>query len=409
MPQNFTDLMLRKLTSDGMPRKEVWDGRIPGFGMRISNAGTKTFILVYRHRGRTRRMSLGRYPYLSLSDAREKASEALKALNAGSDPAYVEHAEDDPTFQFDAVVDRYIERHCNVHNKASTAKETSRLLRKHFVSAWGKRDIRDLRQSHINEILDALITAGKPSEANHALGVIKTLFRWCTDREMLAVSPCMNVKKPAKHGSRSRVLTSGELSDVWNALAAEGYPFGTMTKLLILTGQRRGEVTQMRWPQIDLSAKTWLIPAELSKNGREHLLPLSGPVIEILKSMPRLHDEILFPAKGNSDAVISGFSRAKIRIDKASGVTGWTLHDLRRTTATYLAKFDTPPHVIERVLNHVSGSFAGVAGVYNRHPYLDEMREALERWGAYLQQNTVGVKLHQFGRDRMMGKPVDLV
>jgi len=154
-------------------------------------------------------------------------------------------------------------------------------------------------------------------------------------------------------------------------LAAEGYPFGAMTKLLILTGQRRGEVTQMRWSQIDFDAKTWLIPAELSKNGREHLLPLSASVIEILGSLPRLHDELLFPAKGNSGAVISGFSRAKIRIDKSSGVTGWILHDLRRTTATYLGKLETPPHVIERILNHISGSFAGVAGVYNRYPYLD--------------------------------------
>jgi len=386
MQQKFTDLMLRKLTSEGEPRREVWDGGIPGFGMRVTKTGTKTFILVYRHRGRARRMTLGRYPYVSLADARRAANDALTEVGKGNDPSIPEHAADDPSFRFDAVVKRYVQRHCKVHNKPSTARETNRLLRKHFVSAWGKRDIRDIRQSDINKILDALVESGKPSEANHALGVIKTLFRWCVDREMLAVSPSMNVKKPAKHGSRSRVLSPGELSAVWNAAAAEGYPFGTMTRLLIFTAQRRGEVTQMRWPQIDLEAKTWLIPAELSKNGREHLLPLSPPVIEILESIPRLHDELLFPAKGNENAVISGFSRAKIRIDKASGVTGWTLHDLRRTTATYLAKLDTPPHVIERVLNHVSGSFAGVAGVYNRHPYLDEMRDALERWGSYVSE-----------------------
>lgn len=384
MAQNFTDLMLRKLNANGKDRVEIWDGRVPGFGVRLSGVGTKTFILVYRHRGRTRRLTLGRYPFLPLAEAREKASEALRHINNGDDPAFTEHATDEPSFQFDVVVPAYVERHCAVHNKASTARETERLLKKHFVAAWAKRDIRDIRQAHINEILDSLIADDKPSEANHALGVIKTLFRWCVDRDMIAISPCMKVKKPAKHGSRARVLTEAELKAVWKVLDREGYPFGAMTKLLILTAQRRGEVTQMRWSQIDLVAKTWTIPAVLSKNGHEHTLPLSPLTVKLLKSLPRMHDDLLFPARGNDDAVISGFSRAKIRIDKNSGVTDWTLHDLRRTTATFLGKLNTPPHVIERILNHISGSFAGVAGVYNRHPYFDEMRAALDKWDAAL-------------------------
>jgi integrase len=363
MPQNFTDLMLRKLTSNGQDRLEIWDARIPAFGVRVSSAGTKTFILMYRHRGRPRRLTLGRYPVLSLADARTKATEALLTINEGADPALVEQAIDDPTYQFDAVATSFVTRHCNVRNKASTAKETERLLNKHFVSAWKKRDVRDIRQSHINEILDALVADDKPSEANHALGVIKTLFRWCMDRDMIAISPCVKV---------------------WGALEPEGYPFGTMTKLLILTGQRRGEVTQLRRSQLDLKARTWLIPAELSKNGREHLLPLSDHALAVIKSIPTHDNDLLFPARGNGENVVSGFTRAKNRLDKVSGVTGWTLHDLRRTTATFLGKLDTPPHVIERVLNHVSGSFAGVAGVYNRHPYLDEMQKALQAWGNHV-------------------------
>ena len=384
MAQNFTDLMLRKLTSNGEDRLELWDARIPGFGVRVSKAGTKTFILLYRHRGRPRRMSLGRYPVLSLADARIQATEALLTITQGADPALIEHAEDDPAFQFDAVVAAFVARHCAVQNKASTAKETERLLAKHFVAAWKKRDVRDIRQSHINEILDALIAAGKPSEANHALGVIKTLFRWCVDREMLAISPCMKVKKPAKHGSRARVLNEPELKALWSVLDAEAYPFGVMTKLLILTGQRRGEVTQMRWSQLDLVGRTWTIPAELCSNGRGHLLRLSDHALSVLASVPRGGNDLVFPARGNAENVVSGFTRAKNRLDRLSGVTDWTLHDLRRTTATFLGKHDTPPHVIERVLNHVSGSFAGVAGVYNRHPYLDEMRNALQAWGSYV-------------------------
>jgi len=384
MPQNFTDLMLRKLAHDGSRRVEYWDGRIPGFGLRVSPSGTKTFILMYRHRGRPRRLTIGRYPILSLADARTRASEALRQVSLGNDPALIQEQANDPSFRFDAVVGRYVERHCKVHNKPSTARETERLLRKHFVAAWGKRDIRDITQAHVSEILEALIAAGKPSEANHALGVIKTFFSWCEDRDLLTVSPCAKIRKPAKHGSRSRVLSGDELAAVWKAAEAEAYPFGRMTQLLILTAQRRGEVTQMRDDQIDLEAATWTIPADLAKNGRAHVLPLPDTAAEILRGLPRFESPYLFPAKGNPENVISGFTRAKARLDEVSGVAGWTLHDLRRTAATHTARLGVAPHVIERILNHVSGTFAGVTGVYNRFQYLDEMREALALWDDHL-------------------------
>lgn len=384
MAQAFTDLMLRKLAPDKTRRTEVWDGKTPGFGLRVSPHGTKTFILVYRHRGRPRRLTIGRYPYLPLADARDKAEAALKLVNSGIDPALAEHPEDDPSFRFDAVVDRFVMRHCRVHNKPSTAKETERLLKKHFVRAWGKRDVRDIRQSHVEEILDALIEANKPSEANHALGVVKTLLQWCVDRTMLEASPALNIKKPAKSRSRARTLTPDELRRLWAVCEAEGFPFGVMTKLLLLTGQRRGEVALMEWSHLDLKARTWSIPAELSKNGREHLVPLSAHAVQLIKPVPRSDSKFVFPARGNASSVFSGFTRAKLRLDRNSAINGWTLHDLRRTAATYLAKLDVAPHVIERILNHVSGSFAGVAGIYNRHPYQDEMRAALEKWAEHL-------------------------
>ncbi len=384
MAEQFTDLMLRKLTSDGADRLEVWDERVPGFGLRVSKAGTKTFMLIYRHRGRSRRLTLGRYPILPLADARDKAIDALRQVNTGTDPILEAEKIDDASYQFDAVVDDYVERHCKIHNKPSTARESERALKKHFVTEWGKRDIRDIQPNHINKILDALIDKGTPSEANHALGVIKTLFRWCVDRDMLAISPCQKVRKPAKLNSRSRVLTDVELVKVWHAFEAEGYPFGYMGKLLVLTGQRRGEVTEMRWNQIDEARKTWTIPATLAKNNREHVLPLSDAAMAILRTVPRLSDERVFPARNNDANAISGFTRAKLRFDKTSKVAEWTIHDIRRTVATGLAMLGVAPHVIERVLNHVSGTFAGVAGVYNRFQYQDEMRAALEKWAKHV-------------------------
>lgn len=389
MAQLFTDLMLRKLTSDGADRVEVWDERIPGFGLRVSKTGTKTFMLMYRHRGRARRMTLGRFPVLSLADARDKASAALRQVSGGSDPSLEAEKRNDASYQFDAVVDDYVLRHCKVHNKPSTARESERSLKKHFVSQWRKRDIRDIQPAHINEIIDSLMDKGTPSEANHALGVIKTLFRWCVDRDMLEVSPCLKVRKPGKLVSRSRVLTDDELVRVWRSFEAEGYPFGYMGKLLVLTGQRRGEVTEMRWNQIDDKRKTWTIPATLAKNNREHVLPLSDAAMVILRSVPRLSDERVFPARNNDTNAISGFTRAKLRFDKLSGVSEWTIHDIRRTVATGLAQLGVAPHVIERVLNHISGTFAGVAGVYNRFQYQDEMRAALEAWATHVEKEAL--------------------
>jgi len=380
MGQPFTDLMLRKLTAGGRERYEVWDQRIPGFGLRISKAGTKTFMLVYRHRGRSRRMTIGRYPVLSLSEARDKAIDALRQVEAGTDPILEAEKAVDTSLQFDAVVDEFVEKHCKIHNKPSTARETERALKKHFVSRWGKRDIRDIQSGHINQILDKLVMGGTPIEANHVLANLKTLFSWCVDRDMLAISPCHKIRKPAKQNSRSRVLTDNELTRVWRAFDAEGYPFGYMGKLLMLTAQRRGEVTEMRWSQIDADRKIWTIPSELAKNSREHMLPLTDGALAILKSVPRLSDNRVFPARNNDVNAISGFTRAKLRFDKLSGVGEWTIHDLRRTVATGLAMLGVAPHVIERVLNHVSGTFAGVAGVYNRFQYQEEMRAALALW-----------------------------
>jgi integrase len=345
---------------------------------------TKTFMLMYRHRGRSRRLTLGRYPVLSLADARDKATAALRQVSGGADPMLEAEKRDDASYQFDAVVDDYVARHCKVHNKPSTARESERELKKHFVAEWGKRDIRDIQPAHINKVIDKLMDNGTPSEANHALGVIKTFFRWCVDRDKLTVSPCLKVRKPAKKVSRSRILSDDELVRVWRSFEAEGYPFGYMGKLLVLTGQRRGEVTEMRWAQIDDKRKTWTIPATLAKNNREHVLPLSDAAIAILRSVPRLSDERVFPARNNDTNAISGFTRAKLRFDKLSGVAEWTIHDLRRTVATGLAQLGVAPHVIERVLNHISGTFGGVAGVYNRFHYQDEMRAALELWAKHV-------------------------
>ncbi len=377
--QILTDIALRKLAA-GEKRIEIWDAKIPGFGVRVSTSGTKSFVLVYRFRGQPRRLTLGRYPLLSLADARELATAVLRNAKLGIDPEAGQQAP--PTaHQFDAAVADFVETHCRRHNRPSTAGETERNLRVHFVSRWGRRDIREITRADVHAVLDSIVMAGTPSAANHALASVRKLFNWAIERSLLETSPCSHVQRPAKVSSRDRVLTEKELASIYSCAKAAGYPFGSVVELLVLTGQRRGEVTGMQWGDLDFDKRLWTIPGDRTKNSVTHTVPLSTVAIELIRSLPKISDKLVFPSIGEEGRTISGFSKAKGRLDACSGVAGWTLHDLRRTLATELARAGTSPHVIERILNHKSGILGGVAGVYNRFGYLPEMRAALELWG----------------------------
>lgn len=161
------------------------------------------------------------------------------------------------------------------------------------------------------------------------------------------------------------------------------YPFGSLFQLLILTGQRRSEVSDMRWSEVNFKDKVWVIPKERAKNGHAHSVPLSDTVIDILNRTPRfLQSDFVFTTTGNSS--VSGFGKVKKRIDDVTAVNGWVIHDIRRTVASGMARLKIPHYVVEKILNHVSGAFSGVAGIYNRYGYDDEKREAFDLWGRYI-------------------------
>ncbi len=383
--QGLTDLAIRKMAPDKAKRIEIWDTRLPGFGVRVFPSGIKSFVLVYRHDGRPRRMTIGRYPVIGLAEARAKALDALKVIDAGQDPLAPPDAGQQPErYTFAEAARLFVELHCNRYNRAVTARDTERILKNRFVSRWARRDIKEITKTDILKVLDETVAEGLPSAANHALSAIRKLFNWCVERGMLDTSPCLGVKKPANNNSRDRVLDMQELAAIWDGAEMVGYPFGPILKLLILTAQRRNEVANMQWSQLDLDAKTWTLPAELTKNGRLHVVPLPPQAERTLRALPRFTDDHVFPARGNNPA-FANFSQGKAKLDTFVRVEEWTLHDLRRSAATHMARLGVAPHVIERLLNHVSGTFGGVAGVYNRFQYLDEMRAALTAWEAALQ------------------------
>lgn len=375
----LTELAIRKLAPKGNARVELWDDKIRGFGIRVSPKGTKSFVLMYYVAGRKHRLTLGRFPMLSLARARMQAHEALATIAEGVVPALPKTT---PTRAdgFLTIIDQFVAGHCVRHNRDRHASETERILKAQFASVWGDRDVRDITRADILTVLDAAVAAGHPSAANHALAAIWKFFSWTLERGIVDRNPCSGISRPAAAPSRDRVLTIDELSAVWQGARSLYPPFSLIVQLLILTAQRRGEVTGMRWSEIDWANKVWTIPGERTKNGRAHSVPLSRAALVSLKSVPKIHDELVFPARGKDKATPSGFSKTKRRLDSAASVSDWTLHDLRRTAATHLAGMGIAPHVIERILNHSTGTLGGVAGIYNRFQYLPEMRAALDRW-----------------------------
>lgn len=379
----LTDIAIKRVRPPTEGQAEIWDSAIAGFGVRITSKGVKSFVLLYRHQGQSRRWTLGRYPALTLAKARTMASDALTVLESGHDPQMAQEAQ---THTFADTLETFVSTYCDHQNRPSTAAETRRDMTVTFLGPWRNRSLASIRRADVLAITDGLMAKGKPSAARHAFAHVRKFFSWCVERGLLEVSPVAGLKPPVRARYRARALSMTEIATVYNAADGLGYPFGTIVKLLILTGQRRGEVAGMEWIEIDAKAALWTMPSERTKNGRAHSLPLAPAALDIIKTIPRVSDTFAFPARGNEKETFSGWSKSKRRIDEITGISDWTLHDLRRSTATRLASLGIAPHIVERILNHAGGTFGGVAGVYNRFEYGDEMRTALEQWEATLTQ-----------------------
>jgi integrase len=254
------------------------------------------------------------------------------------------------------------------------------------LKRWSGRPLASITQHDVRDLVEAIDDGGAPVSANRTLAVLKTLFKFYAKRGMVAISPAALVDAPAAEESRNRTLSDDEIKAVWKAADAAAYPFGRLVQMLLLTGARRDELREAPWSEFDLDegGRSWKLPAERAKNGNEHIVPLSAGALQILSEMPRIKGGLLFTTNGETP--FAGLSKAKRRLDTASGVTGWTLHDLRRTAATGMAdKCGVQPHIIEAALNHISGeSKRGVAGIYNRARYADEIRKALQAWADYV-------------------------
>jgi len=409
----------------GPTRQEIADGLLVGLYLLVQPSGAKSFAVRYRYAGQPRKLTVGAFPAITLEVARDIGAKALRAVAEGRDPATEKKAAKADAKKaeaeairgqrdlFENVVREFVERHAMKNTREASWRETARIFGFRpdpddasklivikpqtgkpltLLQLWSGRKVQDITKRDVIALLDA-VRDRAPIMANRNLAAIRKLFNWCVARDIVQVSPCFRIDPPAPERSRDRILSDDELRLVWKAADGDPSPFGPLVKLLILTGQRLAEIGGMRWDEIDLKDKLWTLPAERVKNGERHEVSLSDAAIEILTAMPRIKTTKGFVFTTTRDAAVSGFSRAKDRLDtaiKASLSDGaklpehWTFHDLRRTMASGMARLGIQLPVIEKVLNHSSGSFRGIVGVYQRHSFADEKRQALDAWARFV-------------------------
>jgi integrase len=369
----LTQTAIAKLTTD--KKDEIFfDDDLPRFGVRLREGGSRKYIVHYRQAGIQRRHTIGSVATLTLAEARQRARKILVAVDDGRDPAAEKEAKQAASsLVFAAVARDYLEAS---HLKPRTLSDY-----KHYLSeTWKplhKLPIGAVSRQVVASQLRIIGKENGPMAANRARSALSSVYAWAIGEGLCDANPVIGTNVH-EETPRERVLTDVELVAIWNAAPDNDY--GRVIRLLMLTAQRRNEIGALRWSEIDMDAKSITLPASRTKNGIEHRIPLSDTAMAILEGCNR-HRDLLF---GTGPHGYGGWSHGKLALDTACGVQDWTVHDLRRTAATRMADLGVQPHIIEALLNHVSGHKAGVAGIYNRSTYAAEKRAALDAWANHL-------------------------
>ena len=391
----------------GKKDRLIFDRDLPGFGLRITTSGAKTFLAQYAYGGKKRRVPLGAFGMVTPDKARRQAKTILGQAAAGRDPYGERKAEAAATLEkeraekeaaaaaaytFKNLISDWRDARTGV-KRESYLTEAAAALKRHFTT-WLDRPASEITKTDAVRELDRIKREAGGTTANRCLSYARAAYNWSVRRDALPMNPFFNVAAPSGEKPRDRVLTEAELRAIWLAAPSAGEPYGDFIRVLLLTMARLSEVALMTWSEISADCGTWTLPKERSKNKKAHVFHLAEPVAAILKARPRLKDcPYVFAAA--SGRPITAFGHAKARLQAAMAAAqaedetralplDWVLHDFRRAGVTALAGMGFAPHVCDRILNHVTGSIQGVAAVYQRAEFLPERKAALMAWAAHV-------------------------
>lgn len=382
-PRNFLTMSKHKMTDRWVQsfasapgrRAEVGDLLCPGLYLRCSARGGKSWSLLVRVQGKVRRVTLGRYPVLTLAAAREEALRLMREAAAGVGIGAPEQV---PGQTLGEVLEAYI---THIAKNARSWKLIASNLRRLEMAGLREREATTIAKRELVQVIDSIAADGTPHAASSLLRHLKMAFNYAVERDMLPGNPLDKVRPPVRTTQRDRVLTDAELASVWHAAGTLPQPWTSMYRMLMLTGQRRSEVSNMRWEEV--SGDVWIIPRDRVKKDRPHMVPLTAAARELLDALPK-------PTSGNGfvfstdggDSASSNFHKSKTKLDEVSGVDGWVIHDIRRSVRSGLAALGVSKDVARAVVNHADGK---VDAIYNRYDYAAEKREALEKWAKHLE------------------------
>ncbi len=376
--QKLTDKFIQGLKPSAKGQYDVWDGLMPGFGIRVGST-RKSFIVGTRIKRKYRRITLKpHYPLLSLADARIRARNVIADAQGGIGPELRKKREEKGTFG--AVAAAFMEDFAKKHR---TREEMQRKINVDLAE-WRDRQIADVTRADIKDLLRVKARSA-PISANRLKSLISKIFTWALKEEIIKSSPALSLDPPGgveTDRQRERNLTDEEIRAVWAAFDQLGYPFGGVFKMLLVTGQRRGEVAAMKWSEI--TPEGWLLPAESAKTKSGHLVALSSLAREILGEVPEVGEYVF---RSRNDKPLQGWSNAKQRVDGIAPIATWHVHDLRRTFATQLRRLGIDRLVVSKLLNHAEG---GVTKLYDRYTADPEKTAAMERWANRLREIVSG-------------------
>jgi len=413
---NLTDKKLKSLTA-GKQRTEYWDASLSCFGVRVTPKGEKSFCVMYRIDGKLRRFSLGRYPQISLASARELARDAFEDVRRGKDPAQEKKAEEIETSRdrleaktFSELAQMYLEEYAKLNKKAW--QEDERLINRLLKPEFGTLNVKDITRPHVRAFLRGIASTTRV-QANRAHACLRKMFNWAIEEEIVDMegNPASGISSPGgKEKPKERNLSDDEIKAVWNEISADSTAPKRALQLILLTGQRPGEVIGLRWEEVNLKDALWTLPSSRTKNESTNLVPLSNQAVWIIeKQREALESQrekrvargeaapssvFVFPCRHRTkerSMTIYAVDQEAQRISEKLSIPGFTPHDLRRTCSTKLGEMAVPGHIIDRILNHQQKGITN--RVYNRYDYLKEKREALDDWGAKVIRITSDLQL----------------